>query len=138
MFCVSDELLAYARKYRTDSIFKMTNGVEEWAFTIPYSPGKKHSLVYVTNYGKWSQVMPLIQVVSDLRTTIPDISLTLIGDGPEIPAAKHYVEEQQSRGSRRHSRVRSATEGSSSGSGEQARSVSQHLGEEPLPDRPVP
>ena len=93
VFCVSEELISYATKYRSDSIFKMTNGVEDWALKIPYDPGKKHSLVYVTNYGKWSRVVPLIQVVCELRTTIPDISLTLIGDGPEIPAAKHYVEE---------------------------------------------
>lgn len=93
VFCVSEELMAYAGTYRSDSIFKMTNGVEGWALDLPYAPGKKHSLVYVTNFGKWSRVVPLIQVVCELRTTIPDISLTLIGDGPEIPDAKHYVEE---------------------------------------------
>ena len=96
VFAVSDELVAYAKEYRDDdAIFKLTNGVEDWVLSLPYSPGKKHSLVYVTNYGKWSQVVPLIKVVGELEASIPDISLTLVGDGPEIPAAEQYVEDNE-------------------------------------------
>jgi len=96
VFCVSDELVTYARQYRdVESVFKLTNGVEDWVLALPYSPGQRHSLVYVTNYGKWSQVVPLIKVVRELEPSIPDISLTLIGDGPEIPAARRYVEDNQ-------------------------------------------
>ena len=92
VFCVSDDLMVYAKNDRTDGVYKFPNGVEDWAFDLPYLTGKKYSLVYVTTYGKWSKVLPLIKVVTDLRSDIADITLTLIGDGPEVPEAKRYVE----------------------------------------------
>ena len=97
---------------RRRSIFKITNGVEEWALSIALLARKETFPRLRDELRKWSQVMPLIQVVRDLRGAIPDISLTLVGDGPEIPAAKHFVEENKSGRSRRHSKVGSATDAS--------------------------
>lgn len=93
VFCVSDELVCYAKRYRHDSVFMFTNGVEDWALEIPFSTGKEHSLVYVTTFGKWSMLVPLMKVLEELRRSVPDISLTLVGDGTEIPMAKRYVKE---------------------------------------------
>ncbi len=95
VFCVSHALAAYAKSYRDNKVFLFPNGVEEWALDIPYSAGKRHSLVYVTNFGRWSMLIPLIQVVQELRATIEDISLTLVGDGPVLAEAKQYVKDHR-------------------------------------------
>jgi glycosyltransferase involved in cell wall biosynthesis len=95
VFCVSHELEISARSYRKDNIFLFPNGVEEWALEVPYSVGKRHSLVYVTTFGRWSMLLPLIELVDELRSTIEDISLTLVGDGPVLAEAKAYVREHR-------------------------------------------
>jgi glycosyltransferase involved in cell wall biosynthesis len=97
VFCVSHELVSFAKSSRVgdEKVFLFPNGFEEWALEIPYSEGKHHSLVYVTNFGRWSMLLPLIRVVEELRTTIEDISLTLVGDGPVLAEARQYVREHR-------------------------------------------
>lgn len=95
VFCVSHELAASARSSRQDNIFLFPNGVEEWALEVPYAAGARHSLVYVTNFGRWSMLLPLIKVAEELRSTVEDISLTLVGDGPVLAEAKQYVREHR-------------------------------------------
>lgn len=93
VIAVSDNLIKYAKKYRKNKIYKITNGVEDWVVDEGYLEGKKHSLVYVTNFGKWSKLRGLLFVINELKKEYSDIKLVLIGDGPEIPEAKKTVKE---------------------------------------------
>ncbi len=93
VIAVSDNLVEYAKQYRSNAIFKITNGVEDWVIHEDYAEGKKYSLVYVTNFGKWSEVKQLLFVVNELKIEYPDIQLALIGDGSEIPEAKRTTRE---------------------------------------------
>jgi len=88
---VSDNLIKYAKKYRKDEIYKVTNGVEGWVINQKYLMGKVHSLVYVTTFGKWSEIHTLLYTLKKLKTKYPDIKLVLIGDGTETLGAKETV-----------------------------------------------
>ncbi|MBE3128513.1 MAG: glycosyltransferase [Actinobacteria bacterium] len=93
VIAVSENLVKYARKFRKGKIYKVTNGVEDWVINEKYLEGEKHSLVYVTYFGKWSEVYSLLYTIKKLKIEYPDIKLVLIGDGPEIPGAKETVKE---------------------------------------------
>lgn len=67
---------------KRDSLI-LPNGVEESAFEIPLKTGKKNSIIYTTYFGQWSQLNELIDAVVVLKSRIPDITLTLVGDGIE-------------------------------------------------------
>ncbi|MGA3292209.1 MAG: glycosyltransferase [Candidatus Microgenomates bacterium] len=91
VIAVSDNLVKYAKKFREDKIYKFTNGVEGWVIKQKYFVGEKHSLVYVTTFGKWSEIYTLLYTLKKLKTKYPDIKLVLIGDGTELSGAKETV-----------------------------------------------
>jgi glycosyltransferase involved in cell wall biosynthesis len=91
VIAVSDLLVDYAKKYRDKGVFKIPNGVEGWVLNKKCLTGEKNSLVYVTNFGRWSRLLDVIKVVHRLKEDFPKIKLNLIGDGSEIPKAKLLV-----------------------------------------------
>lgn len=93
VIAVSENLVIYAKKIRKGKIYKVTNGVEGWVINEKHLVGEKHSLVYATNFGKWSEVYSLLYAIKKLKSEYPDIKLVLIGDGPEIPGAKETVKK---------------------------------------------
>jgi glycosyltransferase involved in cell wall biosynthesis len=88
---VSDRLSVYAKKYN-QHVVKIPNGVPNLIFSV--KPNKKvlltnkHSLIYVSTFGRWSSIIELINLVPQLKSIYPDIHLSLVGDGTELVKAK--------------------------------------------------
>lgn len=95
VIAVSENLVKYARKIRKNNIYKVANRVEGWVIRKKYFEGEKHSLVYVANFGKWSEVYSLLYTIKKLKIEYPNIKLVLIGDGPEITGAKEIVNKSE-------------------------------------------
>jgi glycosyltransferase involved in cell wall biosynthesis len=93
IFAVSSLLMKKAQRLNAH-VAMVPNGVEK-EFIETKIPRRltygRHSIGYISTFGKWSQIMPLLGVVKDLQKTIPDIRLLLIGGGPELEAAKRFV-----------------------------------------------
>jgi glycosyltransferase involved in cell wall biosynthesis len=89
---VSDKLFFIAKKFNSN-VVKVPNGVEEYALHVKQQKVKKHSIIYVSTFGKWSQVIEVMNVIGELKNQLPDIHLDLVGDGTEIEAAKQKAEE---------------------------------------------
>ena len=79
-------------------VFKIPNGVDDIlidiATTNQDTKFKKHSISYVSTFGRWSQILPLIDVVADMKHEFPDIHLTLVGDGSELLAARQLIKSR--------------------------------------------
>lgn len=92
---VSDKLLDFAKMYN-DNVVKIPNGVELEAIKLAKSNRRKtrqHSLLYVSNFGKWSRLKDLVGIVASLRDEYPDILLDIVGDGTELSEAKKESEK---------------------------------------------
>ncbi len=90
VFAVSDILVKHAQKYNRN-VYKIPNGVESWVIYKKYNRKKcnfgRHSLIYVSNFGKWSGLLKLLHVINELKKDFKDIKLILIGEGFQIPEA---------------------------------------------------
>lgn len=87
---VSGKLETFAKRYNSD-VIKIPNGVEEEAFTFSEKEkinARRHSIVYVSNFGKWSRLDEVLRTVNELKKSYPDIRLDLVGDGTELENAK--------------------------------------------------
>jgi glycosyltransferase involved in cell wall biosynthesis len=51
----------------------------------------RNKILYVSTFGKWSQIIPLIHTVDVLKDSIPDVLLLLVGDGTELHEAQNLV-----------------------------------------------
>jgi len=89
---VSDKLFDIAKEFNAN-VVKIPNGVEEAALRVKKQKVKTHSIIYVSTFGKWSQVLHVIDVINELKEKLPDIHLDLVGDGTEAEIAKQKVEE---------------------------------------------
>ena len=89
---VSDYLYKYASKLNKN-VYKLPNGVEQDYINHSKTTEKvnKYSIVYISNFGKWSKLQEIIYVINKLRVEFPQIKLTLIGNGTEINSAKKLV-----------------------------------------------
>ncbi|MDB5184233.1 MAG: glycosyl transferase group 1 [Candidatus Saccharibacteria bacterium] len=91
---VSDVLCDYAKQYN-QNVVKLPNGVESEIITSVAKAKAKvlpNSLIYVTGFGPWSRPIELMQAVINLRADFPDLSLTLIGGGSEVPGIKAFIQ----------------------------------------------
>lgn len=72
---------------------KIPNGVSKkfLDYKKENSSFKKNSLVYVSNFDSFSNLIVLIKAVNVLFRKYPDISLKLVGDGIELANAKKLV-----------------------------------------------
>lgn len=92
---VSSTLYDYARGLNTNTTLA-PNGVESVLIQNVLSQKhrvKRHSIVYATGFGPWSRAVETLETVTKLRKDFPDISLTLIGSGTEVPKIKQYIED---------------------------------------------
>ncbi|PLS81295.1 hypothetical protein CYG49_02495 [Candidatus Saccharibacteria bacterium] len=90
---VSDILVDFAKQYNKE-VLKFPNGVDSAAFEVnPLSSAKKHRIVYVSTFGKWSRINDTIKLVGNLKDKYEDIHLDLIGDGTELEQAKRLVQQ---------------------------------------------
>jgi glycosyltransferase involved in cell wall biosynthesis len=89
---VSDILVHKAKKYNK-KVYKIANGVDEQFFNSSNIAIKKHNIIFVSTFGKWSKLLDVIKTINDLKLDYPDILLILVGDGPEIPLASKKVSE---------------------------------------------
>jgi glycosyltransferase involved in cell wall biosynthesis len=89
---VSDILVEKAGLYNPN-VLKIPNGIEKEVFRLNVTE-QKHTIVYVSTFGKWSRVGDVIRAVDQIKETIPDVHLTLIGDGTDLPAAKRIIQEK--------------------------------------------
>lgn len=100
VFAVSSILAQKAAKLN-NNVIVVPNGTEA-AFTNMKIPNKlqygPHSIGYISTFGKWSQLLPLLGVVRELKKTIPDIRLLLIGGGTELTAARQFVRDNKLQG----------------------------------------
>ncbi len=94
VFAVSDILVRQAQKYNSN-VYKIPNGVESWVISKKYNRKKydfgRHSLIYVSIFGKWSGLLDLLHVIYELKKDFKDIKLVLIGEGFQIPEAKKLI-----------------------------------------------
>ena len=93
---VSDILVDYARNINpTVGVYKVPNGVDSLFLKASLERSKarfgKHSMVYVSYFGKWANLPKLIQATKLLERSYADIKLVLVGDGPSILDAKKRV-----------------------------------------------
>ncbi len=93
VFAVSDMLVDYGMKFN-NNVYKIPNGVD-LSQAIKSSPRRlkygEHSLIYVSTFGKWSQVADVIHLVSKMKKKLPDIRLVLVGEGSELKAAQKLI-----------------------------------------------
>lgn len=76
-------------KMLSDNTLFLPNGVDELAFSLPLKTKtrKKINLVYVSNFGPWSQLNLVIHAVNIIKKTRPDVHLYLVGAGTELQKA---------------------------------------------------
>lgn len=95
---VSEPLCAFARQYNSQ-VTKLPNGVEADIIanlkTLKTRPVNAHSLLYVSGFGPWSQPVKVMQATLELRKRFPDIQLTLVGEGSEVPAIQEFISQHQ-------------------------------------------
>lgn len=92
---VSSALYSYAKNLNDNTIM-MPNGVEPELIERALSEKNKinqHSIVYATGFGPWSRAIETLETITELRKEFPNISLTLVGAGTEVPKIKQYIDE---------------------------------------------
>lgn len=90
---VSSTLIEYAKKLN-DNTTLIPNGVEKDLIEHTLSSKRRvahHSIVYATGFGPWSRAIETLETVTALRKEFPDIKLTLVGSGSEVPKIKQYI-----------------------------------------------
>jgi glycosyltransferase involved in cell wall biosynthesis len=92
VIAVSDILVNKAKKYNK-KVYKITNGVDEEFLKKHADITDKNSIIFVSNFGKWSKLLEIIEAIKNLKTKYPNIRLMLVGDGTEIPIARKKVNE---------------------------------------------
>lgn len=91
----SSTLFDYAKTLNDNSTL-VPNGVEKDLIEHTLSNKRRvarHSIVYATGFGPWSRAIETLETVTALRKEFPDIKLTLVGSGSEVPKIKQYIEE---------------------------------------------
>ena len=92
---VSSMLYNFAKQFN-DNTALVPNGVERDLIEnalVKRQSVKPHSLVYATGLGPWSRAIETLETITELRKEFPDISLTLVGAGTEVPKIKRYIKE---------------------------------------------
>jgi glycosyltransferase involved in cell wall biosynthesis len=89
---VSDRLQTIASAYN-NHVVKIPNGVETATLKSSHVASRRHAIVYVSTFGKWAQGVNVVTLVSQLKNTIPDIHLDLIGGGTELPRIRQKIAE---------------------------------------------
>lgn len=92
---VSSTLYDYAKNLNDNTVM-VPNGVERELIKrtlLEKRRVKRHSIVYATGFGPWSRAIETLETVTKLRKEFPDISLTLVGAGTEVPKIKQYIDE---------------------------------------------
>lgn len=92
---VSSMLYNFAKQFN-DNATLVPNGVERDLIEnalVKRQSVKPHSLVYATGLGPWSRAIETLETITELRKEFPDISLTLVGAGTEVPKIKRYIKE---------------------------------------------
>jgi glycosyltransferase involved in cell wall biosynthesis len=87
---VSDRLLCMAKHYNRD-VIKISNGVEAAALKTRRVTTQKHTIAYVSTFGKWAQGVDTIRMIKKLARQLPDIHLDCIGEGTELAAMRREV-----------------------------------------------
>jgi len=93
---VSDLLLKSVKKYNK-KVYKIPNGVPsyflEHSTNVEKNSYGQHSIVYVSNFEKFSNLPEVISAVNQLRGKYKNIKLILIGRGVQVSGAKKLVKK---------------------------------------------
>jgi glycosyltransferase involved in cell wall biosynthesis len=96
VFAVSDLLVKYGKKFN-EHVYKIPNGVdmpEIKSVNDNHLKYGKHSLVYVSTFGKWSRILDVIELIDKMQAKLPDICLVLVGEGTEFKAAQKLIDDK--------------------------------------------
>lgn len=91
----SSTLFDYAKTLNDNSTL-VPNGVEKDLIENTLSNKRRvagYSIVYATGFGPWSRAIETLETVTALRKEFPDIKLTMVGSGSEVPKIKQYIKE---------------------------------------------
>lgn len=98
---VSGKLCEFANQFNKN-VIKLPNGVDQEIIqTVKKDkstyPKNKHSMIYVTGFGKWSRAIETLGVARDLKKEFPNLELTLIGEGTETGKIKNFIKENRAK-----------------------------------------
>lgn len=95
---VSDVLVDYVKDVNPDvAVYKIPNGVDSMLLESQLGQSRynfgRHSLVYISYFGRWANLPKVLDVVRILKADYPDIKLVVVGRGPQIPLARRLSQK---------------------------------------------
>jgi glycosyltransferase involved in cell wall biosynthesis len=95
---VSDEVARYVRSRtpRPDSVHVVENGVDlaRYADVAPYVRGERFQVGFLGSLKPWHGVDVLIAAAAIVHEQVPDLSLLVVGDGPERASLERLAHER--------------------------------------------
>ncbi|MBU0576332.1 glycosyltransferase [Patescibacteria group bacterium] len=80
------------KNYKTDpnKVVVIQNWIKD---TRLYRQSKKYDLIYCGRFAPQKRLIKLLEIVKQIKLTLPKIKLCLIGEGPEEKKLRHYIKK---------------------------------------------